>query len=184
MNSPARAVFFDRDGTLMEDVDYCKRPEDVRIFPGVPEALNKLKASGFLNIVITNQSGIGRGYLCEQEYHAVHAQLLRLMGPGLIHDAYFCADAPWQHSTRRKPAPGMVMDAAAEYGIDLARSWFVGDKDTDIECGRRAGARTILVETGEGARHRGSGADFIARDVVKAAELILRAESPGVPHGS
>jgi D-glycero-D-manno-heptose 1,7-bisphosphate phosphatase len=184
MNSPARAVFFDRDGTLMEDVDYCKRPEDVRLFPGVAEALKTLKADGFLTIVITNQSGIGRGYLSEREYHAVHAQLLRLIGPGLIDAAYFCADVPWQHSTRRKPAPGMVMDAAAEHGIDLARSWFVGDKDTDIECGRRAGVRTILVETGQGAQHRGSGADFIARDIVEAAEWILREGSPGARHGS
>ena len=170
--SPARAVFFDRDGTLMEEVHYCGDPARVRVFPGVPEALRKLKQAGFRTFVVTNQSGIARGLITEAQYHAVQEELLRQIGAGLIDATYFCADPPEAPSPRRKPAPGMVLEAAADYDIDLAHSYFIGDKRADIECGQRAGTRTILVLTGYGAE-QDSRPDFTARDVAEAVQIVL-----------
>jgi D-glycero-D-manno-heptose 1,7-bisphosphate phosphatase len=173
-----RAVFFDRDGTLMEDAHYCGDPARVRVFPGVPEALRRLKAARFATFVITNQSGIARGLITEDQYRAVHAEFLRQVGAdpidatSLIDATYYCADAPGSPSDRRKPAPGMVLEAAADYGIDLAQSYFIGDKAADIECGRRAGTRTILVLTGYGARQK-CAADFVCGDVAEAVATIL-----------
>ncbi|MDP9291207.1 MAG: HAD family hydrolase, partial [Verrucomicrobiota bacterium] len=136
MHIKNRAVFLDRDGTLMEDVDYCSDPEKVRIFPGVNEALLRLRDAGFHRIVITNQSGIGRGLMTHEQYVAVETKLLDLVGEGLIDATYFCADMPGQNSARRKPRPGMVIEAARDWNIDLARSFFIGDKTSDIDCGR------------------------------------------------
>ena len=180
--SRARAVFFDRDGTLMEEVHYCGDPARVRVLPGVPEALRKLKEAGLRTFVITNQSGIGRGLITEAQYHAVQEELLRQIGAGAIDATYFCADSPDAPSPRRKPEPGMVWEAAADYDIDLARSYFIGDKSADIECGRRAGTRTILVLTGYGAQ-RDSRPDFTARDMTEAVEIVLRT-SDGPESGS
>lgn len=168
------AVFFDRDGTLMEDVDYCDDPKNVFLFSGVHAALAELKAAGFKNIIVTNQAGIGRGFFTEQQYRAVEAEVLRKIGPDLITATYFCPDAPGAPSTRRKPLPGMVLEAATAHAIDLTRSFFVGDKTSDIECGRNAGVRTILVETGYGKSQRGARPDFVAGDVVAAVGWILR----------
>lgn len=168
------AVFFDRDGTLMEEVHYCSDPSTVRLYAGVPDMLAKLQAAGFLNIIITNQSGIGRGLITQEQYDAVHAELLRQIGnPALITATYYCPDHPSTPSQRRKPAPGMVLEAAQEHGIDLARSWFVGDKEADVACGKAAGTRTILVQTGYGTQETQTAPDFLAKDVVAAAEIIL-----------
>jgi len=172
MSSPA--IFFDRDGTLMEDVDYCNDPRQVAVYPGVPEALSRLKQQGFKNIIITNQSGIGRGLITLEQYHQVQAALLEQIGSELIDDTYFCPETPDQLSTRRKPFPGMVLEAARKYDIDLAASYFVGDKEADIGCGRNAGTRTILVKTGYGMKYLDSGPDFIAKDVVEAIGIILK----------
>lgn len=166
------AVFFDRDGTLMEEAHYCADPAQVRVYPGVPEALRKLKAAGFHTFIVTNQSGIGRGLFREEQYHATQSELLRQLGEGAIDASYFCPDAPDAASTRRKPEPAMVFEAAAEYGLDLAQSWFIGDKASDIECGRRAGTRTILVLTGYG-REQSCPSDLRAGDVVEAVEAVL-----------
>jgi D-glycero-D-manno-heptose 1,7-bisphosphate phosphatase len=172
-----RAVFFDRDGTLMEDAHYCADPALVRVFPGVPDALRRLKAAGFATFIVTNQSGIGRGLITEAQYQAVHGEFLRQLGHGLIDRTYYCADLPAALSRRRKPAPGMLLEAAADYAIDLAQSWVVGDKWADIECGRRAGARTILVLTGYG-RQQTCQPDFTCRDAVEAADWIAARPSP------
>jgi D-glycero-D-manno-heptose 1,7-bisphosphate phosphatase len=166
------AVFFDRDGTLMEDTGYCGDPRLVRIYPGVPEALRKLKAAGYRTFVITNQSGIGRGIITEEQYRAVANEFLRQLGAELIDATYYCADAPGTPSSRRKPEPAMVWEAAAEYQIDLSRSYFIGDKCADVECGRRAGARTILVLTGYGAAQR-CNPDFTVADIATAVQLVL-----------
>jgi D-glycero-D-manno-heptose 1,7-bisphosphate phosphatase len=171
------AVFFDRDGTLMEEVHYCSDPALVRVYPGASDALRRLKAAGFRAFVITNQSGIGRGLFTEAQYHAVHNEFLRQLGPGSIDASYFCPDVPGAPSTRRKPEPGMVLEAAAAFGIDLANSFFIGDKAADIECGRRAGTRTILVLTGYGAAEQ-CHADFTARDVVEAVEKVILHPKP------
>src|ERR1700739_2733996 len=118
------AVFVDRDGTLMEDCDYCSDPKDVKIFPGVQEALLRLKSKGFKLIIITNQSGIGRGLMRVDQYRAVEAELLQQLD-GLIDATYFCPDVPGQPSSCRKPAPGMILQAQREHGIDVARSFFI-----------------------------------------------------------
>ena len=168
----SRAVFFDRDGTLMEEVHYCGDPAQVKMYAGVPEALRKLKEAGFRTFIVSNQSGIGRGLITEEQYRAVQSELLRQIGDGLIDASYFCPDAPGVPSTRRKPEPGMLLEAAAEFAIDLGASYMIGDKSADIECGRRVGASTILVLTGYGAE-QGCQADFRAAGVVEAVEWVL-----------
>jgi len=169
---PRRAVFFDRDGTLMEDTHYCGDPALVKVFPGVPEALHRLKEAGFGVFIITNQSGIGRGLISEAQYRAVQAEVLRQAGRDWIDATYYCPDVPGVPSNCRKPEPGMVLAAAAEHRIDLAASYFVGDKSLDIECGRRAGTHTVLVLTGYGSEQR-CAADLICGDAVEAVEKIL-----------
>ena len=167
-----RAVFFDRDGTLMEDAHYCGDPALVRVFPGVPEALHRLKEAGFGVFIITNQSGIGRGLITEVQYRTVQEEFLRQAGRDSIDATYYCPDAHGLPSACRKPEPGMVFAAAAEHHIDLAASFFVGDKCADLECGRRAGTRTVLVLTGYGSEQR-CAADLICNDAVEAVEMIL-----------
>jgi D-glycero-D-manno-heptose 1,7-bisphosphate phosphatase len=168
-----RAVFLDRDGTLMKDVDYCSDPKDVQVLDGVPEALRRLKNGGYKLVVITNQSGIGRGYFNEEQYQAVEDELGRQIGDGLIEATCYCPHLPQERCSCRKPSPEMVVRAARDYALDLAQSFFVGDKLSDIECGRKAGVKTILVRTGYGKDTDSSLADFVAEDLTKAADLIL-----------
>jgi D-glycero-D-manno-heptose 1,7-bisphosphate phosphatase len=167
------AIFLDRDGTLMRDVDYCGDPEKVEVFPEAAAGLGRLKKAGYKLIVITNQSGIGRGYFTEPEYRAVESEFLRQLGDGLIDASYYCPDLPDADSPRRKPAPGMVHEAQRDHRLDLARSYFIGDKTSDIECGRNAGVRTILVQTGYGATEIDCRADWIVPGLMQAAEVIL-----------
>jgi D-glycero-D-manno-heptose 1,7-bisphosphate phosphatase len=171
--SGRKAVFFDRDGTLMEEVHYCGDSSKVKVYPKVPEALRALKQAGFLNFIVSNQSGIGRGFITEAQYHSVQRELLRQIGEGLIDASYFCPDAPDVPSLRRKPQPGMLLEASAEFGVDLSASYLVGDKAADIECGRRVGAVTVLVLTGYG-REQTCVPDFTAADAAGAADWILR----------
>jgi D-glycero-D-manno-heptose 1,7-bisphosphate phosphatase len=167
-----RAIFFDRDGTLMEDAHYCGDPARVKVFPGVPGALRRLKQAGFGVFIITNQSGIGRGLISEAQYAAVQEEFLRQAGRDSIDASYYCPDAPGVPSDCRKPEPGMVLHAAEAHHIDLSGSYFVGDKSADIECGRRAGTRTVLVLTGYG-RDQKCAADLTCRDAVEAVEIII-----------
>jgi D-glycero-D-manno-heptose 1,7-bisphosphate phosphatase len=167
------AVFIDRDGTIIEDADYCSHPKQVKVFPGVSEALRLLKSHGFKIIVITNQSGIGRGFFTVDEYRSVESEVARQLGPDLIDATYFCPDVPGPHSSHRKPSPGMVLQAKREQGIDLTRSFFIGDKEIDVECGRNAGVRTIRVQTGFERDVTGSSADWVAKDLPSAARIIL-----------
>jgi D-glycero-D-manno-heptose 1,7-bisphosphate phosphatase len=174
------AVFFDRDGTIIEDADYCSHPKQVKVFPGVPKALRHLKSKGFKLIVITNQSGIGRGFFTVDEYRSVESEVSRQLGHGLIDATYFCPDVPGQHCSHRKPSPGMILQAKREHQIDLTRSFFVGDKEIDVECGRNAGVRTIRVETGFDRDITGSAADWVAKDLPAAAQIIL--DQPALAH--
>ena len=173
------AVFLDRDGTLIKDVHYCKDPALVEVLPGVVEALRRMREAGYRTVIITNQSAIGRGSMTLADYEAVHARTLELIGPDLIDATYFCPEAPEARSPRRKPEIGMVMDAVRDLGIDLPRSWFVGDKAADVGCGRAAGTRTVFVLCGQGTEADGAGADFIARDLAEAASLILKESDAG-----
>ena len=146
MPTPLRpAVFLDRDGTLMEDTGYVSDPASVRLFPGVADALARLKAHGFLLIIVTNQSGIGRGYFTVEAYHRVHARMLELLKTQLIDATYFCADHPDTASARRKPGAGMLLEAARDHGIDLKRSWMIGDREGDVAAGKAAGCRSIQL---------------------------------------
>jgi len=169
------AIFLDRDGTLMRDVDYCGDPGQVEVFPEAASALRQLKKSGYKLIIITNQSGIGRGYFTENDYRAVEREFLRQLGEGLIDGSYHCTDLPRMNSPRRKPAPGMILEARRDHRLDLARSYMIGDKTSDIECGQSAGVRTILVQTGYGAHQTDCPANCTARDLPHAAEIILGA---------
>ena len=157
---------------------YCSDPAEVKVMTGVPEALEELKNAGYLAIIVSNQSGIGRGLFTEVQYAAVQQELLRQIGAGRIDASYFCPDLPGVPSLRRKPAPGMVLEAAAAFQIDLAASFLVGDKASDIECGRRAGTRTILVRTGYGAAlERGPAfiaPDHVAGDAPEAIRWVLK----------
>jgi D-glycero-D-manno-heptose 1,7-bisphosphate phosphatase len=168
----APAVFFDRDGTLMEEAHYCGDPAQVRVYAGVSAGLGKLKRAGFRTFIVSNQSGIGRGSIAEEQYRAVQAELLSQIGEDLIDDSYFCPDAPGTPPTRRKPEPAMLFEAAAEHDIDLAASYMVGDKAADVECGRRAGVKTILVLTGYG-REQDCVPDYRVADVAAAIRTVL-----------
>jgi histidinol-phosphate phosphatase family protein len=172
-NAKTPAVFVDRDGTIMHDADYCSKPEQVRVFNGVSDALRRLKGAGFKVIVITNQSGIGRGFFTEKQYRAVEAEVSRQLGDGLIDATYFCPDAPGQQSKCRKPAPGMVLQAAREQNVDLSRSFLIGDKEIDAECAHNAGVRAIRVRTGFDKMTDGSRADWVTEDFAAAAKIVL-----------
>jgi D-glycero-D-manno-heptose 1,7-bisphosphate phosphatase len=171
------AVFVDRDGTIIEDRDYCSDPEDVEIFPGAREALWRLKSNGFKIIIITNQSGIGRGLFTLEQYRTVESEVVRQLGSGLVDGTYFCPDVPDQRCNCRKPAPGMVLQAAREHQINLSRSFLIGDKETDVECGHNAGVHVIRVETGPQRGGTGSRADWIAKDLAAATQIILDQQS-------
>lgn len=168
------AVFLDRDGTLMRDVDYCGDPAKVQVYPQAASALRRLKDKGYKLVVITNQSGIGRRYFAEEDYSLVEREFLLQLGDGLIDASYHCPDPPNSNSVRRKPRPEMVFEAQRDHRIDLRRSFFVGDKASDIGCGRNAGVRTILVRTGYGEGEKNCGPDWIVEDIAQAADLILK----------
>jgi histidinol-phosphate phosphatase family protein len=179
--APQPAIFVDRDGTLMEEVHYCKDPALICVFEGVSEGLRALRAAGFRTVLVTNQSGIGRGLIALHEYEQVHERLLELLGEECLDASYMCADAPGAPSARRKPEPGMLLEAARELNLDLARSWMVGDKDIDIRCGVNAGVPGILVRTGHGTVASGTDAVHIAPDFAAAARWIMERESASKP---
>ena len=173
---PARqkAIFLDRDGTLMKDIGYCSRPDEVELLKGVSELLPRLKNAGFKLIIVTNQSGIGRGYFTEEDFWAVQQELQKQLGADVIDATYFCADTPQQESKRRKPNPGMLLEAATDLSIDLDRSYMVGDKASDAEAGIRAGVRaTILFGINAASGAMESGASLIAKDFGEVVEFIL-----------
>lgn len=150
------AVFLDKDGTLIDDVPYNVRPELIRFAPGAPQLLRALHAAGYLLIVVSNQSGVGRGYFPESALTAVEAKLREMASSvgAPIAGFYWCPhypesrDAAMRDCNCRKPAPGMLLRAGDEHGIDTTRSWLIGDILDDIEAGNRAGVRTILLDIG------------------------------------
>lgn len=166
------AVFLDRDGTLMDEVDFCRDPADVRAIPGAAERLARLRRLGYATVIITNQSGIGRGIIRPDQYEAVHAELLRQLDHQ-IDGAYFAPDVPPDISPRRKPGIGMIEEAVRDLDLTLAGSYFVGDKTIDLECGRNAGLPAILVRTGYGRDLAAIGAAFVADNVTDALDWIL-----------
>jgi D-glycero-D-manno-heptose 1,7-bisphosphate phosphatase len=185
-----RAVLLDRDGTLVEARHYPSRPEQLVLYPGIAADLRRLQAAGFLLIVITNQSGVARGLFGEAELTVMHNHLRARLGEqGVrIDGVYFCPHHPEGTIAElaivcdcRKPAPGMLLRAAREHDIDLGRSWFVGDILDDVEAGRRAGCRTILVDLGSEQLPTTlmRQPDFVARDTRHALAIIASEELGG-----
>jgi D-glycero-D-manno-heptose 1,7-bisphosphate phosphatase len=176
MTTPAvlhPAVFLDRDGTINVERDYLHRVEDFAFIPGAPEAIRRLKAAGFLVIVVTNQSGVARGYYPREAVCRLHEYLqgeLRKSGAA-IDGFYVCPHHPTEgvgdyrlDCNCRKGAPGLLLQAASDHRIDLRRSFMVGDKLADIEAGVAAGCQPILVRTGYGDKEeRQSGCAMISR---------------------
>jgi len=182
--SPLRAaVFLDRDGTISEEVGYLNHASRFRMFPYVAAAIHRFNEAGLPVIVVTNQSGVGRGYFPESLVHAVNelmAQQLAEKG-AKIDATYYCPHTSAQNCGCRKPRTGMLDRAALEYTLDLHRSFVVGDRYADVELARNAGARSVLVRTGYGegeltwhAAAWPSQPDFVAEDLAHAADLILR----------
>ena len=178
------AVFIDRDGTLNEEIGYLCRPEDVVLIPGAREAVARLNAAGIPVVVVTNQAGIGQGKYGWDDYRAVMARIDGLLAEGgaRIDAAYAAAHHPrgigeYRHPDHpdRKPNPGMLLQAAREHGLDLARSWMVGDKTLDLQAGRNAGCRAALVLTGYGREMDRGRADLVAEDLGEAVAGILEA---------
>jgi D-glycero-D-manno-heptose 1,7-bisphosphate phosphatase len=153
MRNEPRAVFLDRDGTLNVEKEYLSDPEQLVLFPDVIDALTRLRDAGYLLVIVTNQSGIGRGYYTESEMHEVNERLLQILRASAIEIAeiYYAPEAPEEPSRGRKPSPQFLIDARKEFKIDLSRSFMIGDKISDLECGWNAGVKkSILVRTGYG----------------------------------
>jgi D-glycero-D-manno-heptose 1,7-bisphosphate phosphatase len=188
MERPARAaVFLDRDGTLIEDRGPLLDPAALYLLPGVAAALRRLAQAGYLRIVVTNQSAIGRGLLDRAGLDRVHAALRRaLAAEGASFDAlYFCPEAPppgappESPGSRRKPGAGMLVEAAREHGLELSRCWMVGDQSRDTLAGKRAGCRgSLLLRTGQGSRFLDQTADYdrSCSDLGAAVDWILAAD--------
>ena len=173
----SRAVFLDRDGTLAPDVPYRSRAEDLEVFADAPEALALLQGNGFRLIVITNQSGIARGYLTEETLAEIHCKMALLLSRegAEIHAIYHCPHHPDDCCLCRKPKTLLLRQAASDHDIDLSRSFFIGDSATDIEAGHAVGCGTVLVTTGP---NHGGGVtaltDFTADSLIEAARWIIR----------
>jgi D-glycero-D-manno-heptose 1,7-bisphosphate phosphatase len=177
-----KAVFLDRDGTLIEERDYLNRPEDVAIFPGTGKALAKLQNAGFDLFIVSNQSGVGRGYFTMADVKCVNEHLSKELAPDNVSfkNIYVAPEAPDTPSRGRKPSPQFLFDARDEFGIDLAQSYMIGDKLIDVECGWNAGVKqSILVRTGYGAALERKEPGLLQRAVVldnlpAVAEYILK----------
>lgn len=175
------AVFLDRDGTLIEEANYLCRPEQVRLFPGAGSALRCLADSGFRLFIVSNQSGVGRGYFTLADVEAVNARVAaELAAEGVAFTKIYTApEAPGEWSRGRKPSPQFLFDARDEFGIELAQSFMIGDKLLDLECGRNAGVkRCLLVRTGYGVETERAGPEhlgsaIVVDDLPAAAEWIL-----------
>jgi D-glycero-D-manno-heptose 1,7-bisphosphate phosphatase len=178
-----RAVFLDRDGTLNIERDQVRTPADLELIPGAIDALNALSAAGYALVVVTNQSARARGLISEEELDAVHASLRATLKASAVEltDILHCPHHPTAGEPPlrtvcdcRKPEPGLLTEAAEKHGLDLSRSWLIGDAARDIEAGRRAGVQTLLVETGKGASERSAfDPAMVVADIKAAAERII-----------
>jgi D-glycero-D-manno-heptose 1,7-bisphosphate phosphatase len=179
-----RAVFLDRDGTIIEERDYLHRVDQVAIFPGTAEALKCLQDAGFKLFIVSNQSGVGRGYFTLADVERVNRYLLAEFARGGVgfERIYIAPEAPEMPSRGRKPSPQFLLDARDEFGVDLSASYMIGDKLIDLECGWNAGVKkALLVRTGYGANTERESGSAIARakvvaDLKSAADWILAEE--------
>ncbi len=187
---PARAVFLDKDGTVIEDVPYNVDPERIKLTPGAAEGLAALAGAGYRLIVVSNQSGVAYGYFAEDALAAVERRLQELVGESSVRldGFYYCPHHQNGRVARyaipcscRKPQPGLILRAAREHDLDLASSWLIGDILNDIEAGRAAGCRTILIDNGNETEWQLSPRrqpHFVVRELREAAHLILRSDEP------
>ena len=178
------AVFFDRDDTLMVNVPYLGDPKQVRTFAEAAVALADLQAAGFLIFVVSNQSGVGRGLITREQVDAVNGELVRQLGRDYVHafyHSYATPEDPW--ATDRKPSPELLFTAAKTHDLDLARSFFVGDRLSDIECGLAAGCRTVLLTHADSSRRAtpdeddklaAQKAQHVSPDLRHAAQWIVQ----------
>jgi D-glycero-D-manno-heptose 1,7-bisphosphate phosphatase len=178
--SPRRAVFLDRDGTIVEDPGYLHEPDKVRLLAGAAEALRQLRDAGYLVVTVSNQSGIARGLYAVADYTAVQQRLGELLAAhGAQLDAsYFCPHHPQFTGPCecRKPGLKLFHDAQTALGIDFARSYWLGDRLSDVEPARPLGGRAILVGTGHGAGHGAQARALgiaVAPDLAAAASVIV-----------
>ncbi|MBU6411185.1 MAG: HAD family hydrolase [Verrucomicrobia bacterium] len=177
-----RAVFLDRDGTLIIEKNYLFRPEDVEIFPATVPGLKRLAADGFKLFIVSNQSGVGRGYFTLADVERVNQHLCGELGRAgaRFEKIYVAPETPEAPSRGRKPSPQFLFDARDEFNLDLGQSYMIGDKLSDLECGWNAGvARTILVRTGYGARLEAEQPAIkdravVVDDLMAAADWILK----------
>lgn len=183
-----RAVFLDRDRTIIEDPGYLSDPDGVKLLPGVESAIRLMVQGGYKIVVVTNQAGIARGLLTEETLGEIHAEMCRQLAAGGAHvDAiYYCpyhvegtVEVYAIDSELRKPKPGMLLKAAQDLDIDLSASWMVGDSVGDVGAGQRAGCRTIRLRTaatrsGDEDVDEDAQADFTVRGLSEAAKVILR----------
>lgn len=187
-----RAVFLDKDGTLIEDVPYNVDPRKIRLAEGAAEGLRELKRAGYLLIVVSNQSGIAHGFFDERALSAAERRLRAILAASgaPLDGFYFCPHHPDGKMPGysvacdcRKPKPGLLLRAAAEHGVDLAVSWLVGDILDDVEAGRRADCRTVLLLNGHETEWQLTADRWphhVSANLATAARLILRASEPVV----
>lgn len=178
------AVFLDRDNTIIENDGDLGRPDDVRLVEGVAPGLKTLREAGFHLVVVTNQGGVARGVFNEDDVDAVHQRIAALVdqharGSGVIDRFYYCPYHPEgtvaeyrREHIWRKPQPGMILQAARDMGIDLSRSWMIGDQERDIQAGRAAGCRTVLVTT-DAELARRTSPTAVAHNFGEAVKTIL-----------
>lgn len=176
-----KAVFFDRDGTLIYDYGYLSDPARVRPYACAKQALEMLAQNGYHFFIVSNQSGIGRGYFSEEAAHAVNRRLCSLLHPVKFDEIVFCPHAPDQACSCRKPLPQLGLELIRKYHIDPARSFMVGDKKSDVDFGHAIGCRSILVQTANGKKHQQKypqlHPDYVAANLLRAARFILRQEN-------
>ena len=182
MTAQIKAIFFDRDGTLIHEKPgvYLSDPAKVRPYQSVPAALRMLKKAGYHFFIVSNQSGIGRGYFTEKEVNAVHARLQQLLRPAIFEEIVFCPHAPNENCTCRKPQPKIGLQLIKKYHINPTQSFMIGDKKADVEFGKVLGFKTILVTTANGKNHLKKypelHPDKVASNLLNAARFILKQE--------
>ncbi|MCA1909025.1 MAG: D-glycero-beta-D-manno-heptose 1,7-bisphosphate 7-phosphatase [Magnetospirillum sp.] len=176
MPSPRRFVLIDRDGTVNVEKHYLSDPDQLQLIDGVGAALRRLSQAGFGIAIITNQSGIARGYFNLERLDQIHARLTQMLeAEGVRLDGiYICPHGPDDDCACRKPLPGMAKQAMAEHGFDPKLSTVIGDKEVDVELGQAIGAATFLVRTGHGEKYAASSkADHVVADLPAAVDIIL-----------
>ena len=176
-----RAVFLDRDGTIALDVPYCNREEDFHLFPETGEAVYLLNRAGFLVVVITNQSGIARGYLDRETLDAIHGYMCREIERqgGRVAAVYYCPHHPADDCACRKPRPGMLLKASRELDIDLKASFLVGDQETDVLAARAAGCRAALLN--ELLQAPSNKPDFCGNSLLGVVNWIIKEAESAIP---